>query len=175
MEGWIAGDLHHHSVYSSRLYGGTDPVTESPQEVCNSMMASGLGYGALSDHHNTLNHKEWSSVQQIKDLGGMPQLNHPTDRQTAISWNPEYMDIITIFETMEIWNGSKPMIQGTSSADAVKLWIELLEKGIYLPATTGSDTYNTRCDDYEIFAAGMGEEVVILDIKDFQVGENELV
>ena len=207
MEGWIAGDLHHHSVYSGRLYGGTDPVTESPQEVCNSMMASGLKFGALSDHHNTLNHKEWASVQreeflpliskeistsrghvlalmapedvifripeddertdtymrnefqrivqQIKDLGGMPQLNHPTDRQKAISWNPDYMDIITIFETMEIWNGSKPMIQGTSSADAVKLWIELLEKGIYLPATTGSDTHNTRCDDYEIFAAGM--------------------
>ena len=34
-QGWIAGDLHHHSIYSSSLYGGDDSVFESPEEVCN--------------------------------------------------------------------------------------------------------------------------------------------
>lgn len=200
MKGWIAGDLHHHSVYSSRLFGGTDPVTESPAQIRNSMQAAGLQFGALSDHHNTLNHPAWQSCADadflpvlskenstsaghvmalnvnrdivfqipapeqrtddrlrkefvrlttaIREAGGIAQLNHPCDRQKAISWNPAWMDLITIFDMMEIWNGSKPLVQGTSSFAAVELWLTLLEQGIYLPATTGSDTHNTRCDDY---------------------------
>ena len=30
--GWTAGDLHHHSIYSSPAYGGTDPVIETPDQ-----------------------------------------------------------------------------------------------------------------------------------------------
>lgn len=200
MHGWMAGDLHHHSVYSSRLFGGTDPVTESPEEVKASMQAAGLQFGALSDHHNTLNHSEWQQCESpdflpilskeistsaghvlslnvpedtvfqipkpenrtdsllrqeflrvttaIRQAGGLAQLNHPCDRQKAISWNPAWMDLIHIFDTLEIWNGSKPLIPGTSSFAAVEMWLDLLEQGIYLPATTGSDTHNTHCDDY---------------------------
>jgi hypothetical protein len=58
--GWVAGDIHHHSVYSSPLYGGTDDVIESAKEVKDSMVSSGLSFGALSDHHNILNHEDWS-------------------------------------------------------------------------------------------------------------------
>lgn len=204
-DGWYAGDIHHHSVFSSRLYGGTDPVVETPVQVRDSMRAAGLDFGALSDHHNVLDHDLWAETEtddftpilskeistsnghvislnvkknadviyrvpepedrtdeylrsefiritdEIRSLGGMPQLDHPRDPQTAISWNPDFMDIVTIFETIEIWNGSKPMVQGSSSAEAVGMWVDLLEKGIYIPGTTGSDTHNIRCNDYMCF------------------------
>lgn len=203
--GWFAGDIHHHSVFSSRLYGGTDPVIETPVQIRDSMRAAGLDFGALSDHHNVLDHELWEKTRtddfipilskeistgnghvislnvkknadviyrigtpeertdeylkkefcrvtdEIRQKGGMAQLNHPRDPQKAISWNPEFMDIITIFDTMEIWNGSKPMVHESSSAKAVEMWIDMLENGIYLPGTTGSDTHNIRCDDYKYF------------------------
>lgn len=209
--GWELGDIHHHSVFSSRLFGGTDPVSETPQEVMHSMCAAGLSFGALSDHHNVRNHALWKQTEQehflpliskeistsaghvialnvphdvvfaipqpenrtddylrrefvritqeIHAAGGLAQLNHPRDRQTAISWNPEWMDLIEIFDTMEVWNGAKPMIPGTSTADAMQMWLTLLEKGVYLPAATGSDTHNTRCDDYSAACRAIREQL----------------
>lgn len=204
-DGWYAGDIHHHSVFSSRLYEGTDPVVETPVQIRDSMRAVGLDFGALSDHHNVFDHELWEKTRtedfipvlskeistgnghvisfnvkknadviyrigtkeertdeylrnefcrvtdEIREKGGMAQLNHPRDPQKAISWNPDFMDIITIFDTMEIWNGSKPMVYESSSAKAVEMWIDMLEKGVYLPGTTGSDTHNIRCDDYKAF------------------------
>ncbi|MDR1600551.1 MAG: CehA/McbA family metallohydrolase [Oscillospiraceae bacterium] len=57
--GILCGDMHHHSVYSSPKYGGTDHVADTAADVYGSMRAAGLDFGALSDHHNTLNHAEW--------------------------------------------------------------------------------------------------------------------
>lgn len=57
--GWLSGDLHHHSIYSSPVYGGTDAVIETPEQVRQSLQAYGCEFGALSDHHNILNHKQW--------------------------------------------------------------------------------------------------------------------
>ncbi|MGF7141661.1 hypothetical protein HNQ56_000071 [Anaerotaenia torta] len=202
-EGWYAGDLHHHSIYSSPAYGGTDPVVETPQLVSCSMAAMGASFGALSDHHNVLNHEEWKACKregftpilskeistsnghvmalgveqdiiyripeqenrsddylrnefiritgEIKNLGGLPQINHPCDLSRAISWNPRYNDIIGIFETMEIWNGSSPMIKGSTNEKAFRLWKELLEQGRYIPATAGSDTHNIYANDYHVY------------------------
>ncbi len=199
-DGWYSGDLHHHSIYSSPVYGGTDPVVESPALVCQSMAAMGASFGALSDHHNTFNHKEWEALKsddftpilskeistsnghvmslgveqdviyripkaedrnddylrqefirvtdEIKSLGGLPQINHPCDQSRAISWNPRYIDIIHIFETMEIWNGSNPMMTGSTNDKAFHLWKQLLEEGCYIPATSGSDTHNIYANDY---------------------------
>lgn len=198
--GWYCGDLHHHSIYSSPVYGGTDPVVESPLTVARSMRASGASFGALSDHHNILNHEEWKLTktsdfipivskeistsnghvmalgvekdiiyripedrdrtdeylkkefihitESIKAAGGLCQINHPRDHSRAISWNPAYNDILSIFETMEIWNGSNPMYSGTANDRAFRFWRELLEEGVFLPATTGSDTHNIRANDY---------------------------
>ena len=201
-EGWIAGDLHHHCIYSSPVFGGDDDVVESPKEVANSMMAMGLRYGALSDHHNVLNHDYWRACKradftpivskeistsnghvmqmgvekdviyripdeehrtdeylraefrritdEIKANGGLPQINHPRDLQRAISWNPNFEDMLDIFETMEIWNGSAPMMVGSTDYAAYELWLKCLRKGLFLPATTGSDTHNIAADDYHI-------------------------
>jgi hypothetical protein len=199
-ENWYAGDLHHHSIYSSPVYGGTDPVVESPALVAQSMVAMGASYGALSDHHNTFNHKKWAAVEsnnflpilskeistsnghvmalgvekdiiyripenenrtdtylrnefirvtdEIKKLGGLPQINHPRDKSKSISWNEKYEDMIQIFETIEIWNGSNPMLKGTTNYEAFLLWKKLLEEGRFIPATTGSDTHNIMANDY---------------------------
>ncbi len=202
-DGWYSGDLHHHSIYSSPVYNGTDPVIESPAQVCRSMAAMGASYGALSDHHNILNHKEWSALKrdsftpviskeistsnghvmalgadediiyripvkenrtdtylrnefirisdEIKKLGGVAQINHPKDSNKSISWNNNFDDIIQIFDTMEIWNGSNPMIKGSPNYKAFLLWRRLLEEGRFIPATSGSDTHNILADDYHVY------------------------
>ena len=200
-EGIYAGDIHHHSIYSSPVWGGTDDVIESCEEVSLSMQAKGLAYGALSDHHNILNHKEWKATEskdflpipskeistsnghvlalgvdeydviyripeakdrtekylrdefvritdEIKAHDGLAQLNHPRDLSISISWNRDFYDMTGIFETIEIWNGSNPMYYGTTDAMAALFWRDLLEKGEFIPATTGSDTHNTRANDY---------------------------
>ncbi|MDR2656710.1 MAG: CehA/McbA family metallohydrolase [Oscillospiraceae bacterium] len=59
--GILCGDMHHHSIYSSPAYGGTDHVVDTAADVYGSMRAAGLDFGALSDHHNTLNHEVWQS------------------------------------------------------------------------------------------------------------------
>lgn len=205
-ENWFAGDLHHHSIYSSPVWGGTDAVVESCKEVADSMQASGLMFGALSDHHNIFNHKEWKSCEtpdfhpipskeistsnghvlalgvdeydviynipdakdrtekylrgefvritdEIREKGGLPQLNHPRDLSVSISWNRDFYDMTGIFETVEIWNGSNPMYYGSTDWMAAKFWRDLLEKGQFIPATTGSDTHNIKADDYHSLCA----------------------
>ena len=201
-EGWISGELHHHCVYSSPVFGGDDDVVETPQQVANSMMAMGLMYGALSDHHNILSHPAWKAMKkdnfipiiskeistsnghvmamgvptdviyaipqpedrtdkylreefvritdEIKENGGLAQINHPRDLQKAISWNPDFEDMLDIFETMEIWNGSNPMMTGSTNDAARELWLKCMRKGLFLPATTGSDTHNICADDYHV-------------------------
>jgi hypothetical protein len=45
---------------------------------------------------------------------------------------------------MEVWNGSETMEPGTKNGDAFELWLSLLKKGLYLPATTGSDQHRIK-------------------------------
>lgn len=197
---WYAGDLHHHSVYSSPLFPpqGTDYVYDTPQIVADSMQAMGLTYGALSDHHNVLNHREWEAcktedflpilskeistsnghvlalntdpdviyriptekertqdylrqeylrvTKEICSYGGHPQINHPRDMQKAISFPEEFTDMIEIFHTIEIWNGSHPMEKGTTNDQAMELWLSLLEENRFIAATTGSDTHEVSLE-----------------------------
>lgn len=60
---WYAGDLHEHSHYSSPLYGGDDNAPDSLAEVHAFMKSKGLSFGAVSDHHNILNHAQWKTFQ----------------------------------------------------------------------------------------------------------------
>lgn len=196
----LLGDLHHHSIYSSPAYGGTDNVTDTAADVCLSMRATGLHFGALADHHNALNHAEWSAMatpaftpiiskeisttnghinalgatgdvvykiptpedrtdaylraehirtaDEIRARGGLPQVNHPRDMQSAISFPEAFTDIITSYEALEIWNGATPLLPGFPNPRAFDLWLSLLRDGRFLPATAGSDTHNIRADDY---------------------------
>lgn len=199
-ENWYAGDLHHHSVFSSPLYPpeGTDYVYDTPEKIKNSMCARGLSYGALSDHHNTYNHGTWSRFKtadftpilskeistsnghvlqlntdpdviykipaekdrtpavmraeyrritdEIKSYGGHPQINHPCDMQKSISYPPEFVDMIDIFYTMEIWNGSHPLYPHCTNGNAMEMWMNILKSGTFIAATTGSDTHEITCE-----------------------------
>lgn len=198
-QGWMAGDLHHHSIYSSPAYGGTDPVIETPEEVCRSMKSLGMNFGALSDHHNVLNHDEWRLqdhaftpivskeistsnghvlqlgveedviyeipkgsertserlrsefiriCDRIRQQGGLPQVNHPFDLSYSTRYNSEFLDMIEIFQSIEIWNGATPFMEGTINGKAFHAWLSFLEEGKRLTATTGSDTHNIYGDDY---------------------------
>lgn len=89
-------------------------------------------------------------TDHIKELGGVPQINHPCDHSKSISWNKEYNDLLPIFQTMEIWNGSNPMLLGSTNYKAFQLWQGLLEKGQFIPATAGSDTHNILANDYHV-------------------------
>lgn len=82
--------------------------------------------------------------REIRRLGGIAQLNHPRDRKQPISFPERFNDLIHIFDTMEVWNGSERMEPGTKNGDAFELWLSLLKKGIYLPATTGSDQHRVK-------------------------------
>jgi hypothetical protein len=84
--------------------------------------------------------------RDIRRLGGVAQLNHPRDRKAPISFPERFTDLIHIFDTMELWNGSETMEPGTKNGDAFELWLSLLKKGIYLPATTGTDQH--RLNEY---------------------------
>jgi hypothetical protein len=82
--------------------------------------------------------------REIRRLGGIAQLNHPRDRKEPISFPERFTDLIHIFDTMELWNGSEKMEPGTKNGDAFELWLSLLKKGVYLPATTGSDQHRLK-------------------------------
>ncbi len=205
-----SGELHHHSIYSSPAYGGTDHVVDTAADVYGSMRAAGLDFGALSDHHNTLNHKEWLSFQssaftpirskeistsnghvnqhgaaedviyripagekrtdeylrsewlrvtkRIRDLGGLPVINHPCSWQSAISFPERFSDMLSMFEGMEIWNAATPYLEGFPNTRALALWYNSLNRGVYLPAVCGSDTHNIMANDYQAIS-GMLKEI----------------
>ncbi len=187
---WFSGDLHQHSIYSSPAHGGTDNAPDTLEEIHAFMRAKDLRFGAVSDHHNILNHAAWLRFEspafipivskeistghghvmalntpvdvvfryqagddgavrrefvricdEIHAAGGIAQLNHPRDRDRNISFPERFTDLIGIFDTMEVWNGSETMEPGTKNGDAFALWLRLLRSGTYLPATTGSDQH----------------------------------
>ncbi len=85
-------------------------------------------------------------TDEIRSYGGHPQINHPRDMQKAISFPPEFTDMIDIFNTIEIWNGSHPLAEGCTNGNAMQLWLDCLENGTRLGATTGSDTHEITCE-----------------------------
>lgn len=82
--------------------------------------------------------------RDIRRLGGIAQINHPRDRKGPIAFPERFTDLLHIFDTMEVWNGSEKMEAGTKNGDAFELWLALLKKGVYLPATTGSDQHRIK-------------------------------
>lgn len=89
------------------------------------------------------------TTDEIKSFGGHPQINHPRDMQKAISFPEEFTDMIEIFNTMEIWNGSHPMEAGTTNDEAMDLWLSLLEEDRFVAATTGSDTHEVSLEFWQ--------------------------
>lgn len=198
---WHGGELHHHSIYSSPAYGGTDAVVETPAEVKDAMLAAGCEFGALSDHHHTKNHAVWKqqksegfcpviskeistsnghvmalgvdkdviyeipcgkartadrlrqefirTAETIRREGGIAQINHPFDTSVSTSFPAEFEDLYPLFDSMEIWNGAHPMLEQNGNGKAVKQWLSLRRKGVWISAVSGSDTHQIRADQYD--------------------------
>jgi hypothetical protein len=103
-------------------------------------------FKALNDDDEKIRAEFIRICEEIRRLGGIAQINHPRDPKEPISFPQRFYDLLPIFDTMEIWNGSMTMETGTKNGDAFELWLCLLKKGIYLPATTGSDCH--RISEY---------------------------
>ncbi len=118
--------------------------------------------------------KEFLRVTDEIKQYGIAQLNHPKDRQQAISLNMDFYDMLEIYDTIEVWNGSNPLEKGSSNYDAFEMWIDLLKEGRRFSATTGSDTHNIRVDDYNddftklilMLDKYNGDEEIVLYLKD---------
>lgn len=84
-------------------------------------------------------------AQEIKRAGGVAQINHPYSSST-MGFN--YWDIVEEFDTIEIWNGyfvpGDGRYEGQYKEQNFKSkqkWFDLLNEGIYLAATGGSDNH----------------------------------
>jgi len=175
--GWLAGDLHQHSVYS---FDGKN----SPADIVLSDMAAGLSFGALTDHNDLRGNAEYltaarygfvplagvevttgrghynalgaaadvdysvaggaADIERIANdihaQGALAQINPPTRTEFAFTdWT-----LAPLFDTLEVWNGKSvpPYVAGEPNAQAVQAWFQLLNDGMYLAATAGSDNHD---------------------------------
>lgn len=76
-----------------------------------------------------------------KDNDAYLQVNHPirNDQFDFQDW-----DMIEAFDGIEVWNGKSmpPYVEGEPNHMTLQKWYELLNEGIYLPATAGSDNHD---------------------------------
>ena len=75
-----------------------------------------------------------------QDADAILQINHPVRPEFQF----EDWSLAQKFDTMELWNGKSmpPYVAGTPNAQTLQKWYELLNAGIYLPATAGSDNHD---------------------------------
>jgi hypothetical protein len=83
-------------------------------------------------------------AESIKRAGGVAQINHPYSVST-MGFN--YWELASQFDTMEIWNGYFAPLDGRYETEgqnyqSKQKWFELLNSGLYLPATGGTDNHD---------------------------------
>ena len=88
-------------------------------------------------------------TKDIRDSGGLPQLNHPYSESSATSWPQEFCGILSAFDSIEIYNGAHPMLPGNCNHKGMKMWLDALKRGESLTATAGSDTHYRFPNQYE--------------------------
>lgn len=108
-------------------------------------------------HYNAINFSEVvdTSVDQgAKDIqriidqvnhqpGAILQVNHPVrnDDFAFKDW-----ELVGQFDILELWNGKSmpPCVEGEPNYLGLQKWYELLNQGIYVPASAGSDNHNVQ-------------------------------
>ena len=72
--------------------------------------------------------------------GALIQINHPTRTEFAFADT----QLAPLFDTYELWNGKRaaPYVQGEPNYEAMQAWFSMLNDGLYLPATAGSDNHD---------------------------------
>ena len=68
------------------------------------------------------------------------QINHPVRAE----FDFEDWALIEDFDTIEVWNGKRitPYVEGEPNYMALQKWYELLNQGLFIPATAGSDNHD---------------------------------
>lgn len=76
-----------------------------------------------------------------KDDDAYLQINHPLRDEL---FDFQDWEMIEAFDGFEVWNGKgmPPYVEGESNYMTLHKWYELLNEGIYLPATAGSDNHD---------------------------------
>ncbi len=77
----------------------------------------------------------------VHDISGaLIQINHPTRTEFAFADT----QLAPLFDTYELWNGKRaaPYVQGEPNYEAMQVWFSMLNDGLYLPATAGSDNHD---------------------------------
>ena len=98
-----------------------------------------LGSSALIDYDVSDGADDIQRISdEIKAAGGIAQVNHPflTDGMGFTKW-----ELIDSFDTYEIWNG-KGVTNEDANLQAKEKWFDMLNDGLYLPATGGSDNHD---------------------------------
>ncbi|MDF1479308.1 CehA/McbA family metallohydrolase [Leifsonia sp. H3M29-4] len=77
-------------------------------------------------------------VAAAKATGGLLQLNHPHLEAPMgfADW-----ELLEKFDLLEVWNG-KGQPNASTNAAAKQTWYDLLSRGIFIPATCGSDNHD---------------------------------
>lgn len=76
-----------------------------------------------------------------EDPDALAQINHPLRDEM---FDFQDWDMVDQFDTFEVWNGKgmPPYVAGESNYKTLHKWFELLNAGVYLPATAGSDNHD---------------------------------
>ncbi len=106
-------------------------------------------------HYNAIHCNEaidWSTANGAADVsriigavhavpGALLQINHPTRAEFPFV----DAELAPLFDLYELWNGKRaaPYVENEPNALALQEWFALLNAGVFLPATAGSDNHDT--------------------------------
>lgn len=95
-----------------------------------------------------------AAVQKVP--GALIQINHPTRAEFPFVDT----ELTALFDAVEIWNGKRaaPYVRGEPNAEAVRAWYQLLNAGLYLPATAGSDNHDVAGNLLFVSPEGLSDD-----------------
>ncbi|UUX35151.1 CehA/McbA family metallohydrolase [Fundicoccus culcitae] len=88
------------------------------------------------------------------DDAALLQVNHPL----RDNFKFEDMEMIERFDLIEVWNGKAlpPYVEGDSNEQTKLYWFDLLNEGIFIPMTAGSDNHDIQGN--RMFLTDEGEQ-----------------
>lgn len=123
-------------------------------EVEGFVPISGIEITTDRGHYNAFNFRELvdsdvtngeEDIRRIidtvrQDADAVLQINHPVRPEFSF----EDWSLAEQFDTIELWNGKSmpPYVAGSPNEQTLQKWYELLNDGVYLPATAGSDNHD---------------------------------
>lgn len=98
-----------------------------------------IGADVSIDHATAAGTSDTARIlAEAKASGGLLQLNHPHLQSPMgfLDW-----ELLPEFDLLEVWNG-KGQPNASTNAEAKQTWYELLNQGIFIAASCGSDNHD---------------------------------